>query len=343
MIVEIFVVGSSRSGTHLISQLLSERGPCFMFHEIHFWENLADEVRSVTRDEATRLLATLLSIQRDGIFQKSRVEPYREEAARILSERVVPEPLDNVDVYRIFLHHEAERHGRSVPIEQTPRNLFFLETIVERFPAARVIVMERDPRDVLLSQREKWKMRSRGYREIPVREAVRTWSNYHPITVSLLWNAAFRQSRKILEADEADRIRLVRFEHLVSAPEVTLRGLCEWLGIPYDPEMLEISRWGSSHEERKAGTRGIDPSASERWRETSPIDTDLWWCERICAETMTEAGYAPGGFRVPFLARVGTGLTWPPKTLLALLLNLGRNESIVATVRRRLRALRAGD
>lgn len=46
--------------------------------------------------------------------------------------------------------------------------------------------MVRDPRDVLLSQKYKWKIRFLGANNIPYREVLRCWANYHPIAIAKL-------------------------------------------------------------------------------------------------------------------------------------------------------------
>ena len=44
--------------------------------------------------------------------------------------------------------------------------------------------MIRDPRDVMLSQKNKWKRRFLGAKQIPLREVVRSYVNYNPILIS---------------------------------------------------------------------------------------------------------------------------------------------------------------
>ena len=48
--------------------------------------------------------------------------------------------------------------------------------------------MVRDPRAVILSQRGKWTVAKKL--GLPLKEIIRSFFNYHPITMSILWNKA---------------------------------------------------------------------------------------------------------------------------------------------------------
>ena len=75
----------------------------------------------------------------------------------------------------------------------------------------------RDPRDVLLSQKLKWKRRYLGAKSIPLREAIRSRINYHPIIISKLWNSSIR----LLDRLPADvRIHKICFEELLRKPDL---------------------------------------------------------------------------------------------------------------------------
>jgi len=68
----IFVVGNSRSGTSMMALILGEHPDVFSFHELHFFEELWDPERgkqTLTLEEAVRLMARLITIQRDGYFR----------------------------------------------------------------------------------------------------------------------------------------------------------------------------------------------------------------------------------------------------------------------------------
>ena len=73
----IFIVGNSRSGTTMFSRILNNHDEIFSFHEIHFFEELvsANELnKAISSDNASILLAKLISIQRIGYLKKGNCQ-----------------------------------------------------------------------------------------------------------------------------------------------------------------------------------------------------------------------------------------------------------------------------
>lgn len=71
-----------------------------------------------------------------------------------------------------------------------------------------------------------------------------------------------------------DRFAIVRFEELVADPEPLLRQLFEWLGEPWDPQVLdfhEVHRARGTAGEAEGGTRSdepLDTTRIARWQQT---------------------------------------------------------------------------
>jgi hypothetical protein len=329
----IFVVGNSRSGTTMMGRVLGRHSAVFTFHELHFFEQLWDprSAAMLARERAVELAARLLTIERDGYYTPGDWRAYAAEAARLLPEEVgaVPAP----EVFMRVLCHEAARHGRSIPCDQTPRNLYYLDDILRLYPQARVIQMVRDPRDVVLSQKYRWRRRSLGGSAIPRREVVRSWANYHPITMGLLWRGGIQAGERFARHP---RVMTLRFEDLLAAPEARVRALCEFLGLPFEPAMLDVPQVGSSHGADAPERRGLDPRAAGRWRRAQGHTGDLVVCQGVVRAAMLRHGYAPADLGPAWPHWLWAGITWPVKAGLAFLLNLGRARNVVAALRRRL-------
>jgi len=177
----IFVVGNSRSGTTMMGRILGAHPSVYTFGELHFFEQLwspADEDRRLSRAEGGRLAARLLSVQRQGYLSRANPERFQEEAGEMVAS--AQSEMTPAEVFGAFLFYEAAKNGKKVPCDQTPRNVFYLREILELYPEARVINMIRDPRDILLSQKGKWKRRFLGAGSIPLREALRAWVKLPP-------------------------------------------------------------------------------------------------------------------------------------------------------------------
>jgi len=333
----IFIVGNARSGTTMMMRIMNNHSAVHSINEPHFFEKLwspKDDGKEIGREEASDLYAKLFTGQRAGFFEpvdKHRQE-YQAEIDTLLERRPV---LTRLDVYTSFLHYETEVNRKSIPCEKTPQNVFYLREILERYPRAKVINMVRDPRAVMLSQKRKWKRRSLGADFMTKREMMRLRINYHPLAVSKLWNAAVSAVEPM--ADEP-RIRTVRFEDVLNDPQQTVREICEFAQIPFEPEMLMVPHAGSSSEADKKSELGIRKTRAKGWLEKGLSKTEIRICQSTCEKFMNKHDYDPIEVKVNPFELGWKYVIFPFKMALALLVNLNRMRSIGDTLKRRLSA-----
>lgn len=330
----IFIVGNSRSGTTMLGRMLGLHSRVHTFGELHFFEQLvhAEDLQpgvAWPRDRARLLVERLLTRIRNGFFAAFHPGRYHKDAEAVLD---TARSLAPAALYAAVLQQEALAAGKPIPCEQTPRYLFFAEEILATFPEARIVNMIRDPRDVLLSQRSKWKRRFLGGSVIPVREALRAWSNFHPWLVSRLWVSSVDRAAKL----EGDRFTSLRFEDLLQAPERELRRLCDFLGLEPDPRMLEVPQIGSSAGQDAPEKRGLNPDRAGGWRKSGMAPAQRALCEWVCHDRMRRVGYGDflhdGRFTPAVLPLL---LILPAKLALALAFNLRRFPRLFASLRRR--------
>ena len=83
---QIFIVGSSRSGTTMMGRILNNHPDIFTFRELHFFGTIWTNYTSrLNYDESVSLLSRLLCIQERGIFhQKKDIVDFHEEAKKLL-------------------------------------------------------------------------------------------------------------------------------------------------------------------------------------------------------------------------------------------------------------------
>lgn len=334
----IFVVGSSRSGTTMMGRVLGKHPDVFTFKELHFFEQLWDPSQGISplsREQAIHLTGKLLTIERDGYYLHRDPAEYADEAAAVIGR--ITGKLTPPAVFAALLGYEAQRHGKAIACDQTPRNVFYLREILELYPQARVVHMVRDPRDVLLSQKRMWRRRQLAGKEkhrIPLFQVARLWSNYHPITISMLWDAATAAGDR--QADHP-RVAQLKFEDLVANPAQQLQQLCQRIGLTYDPAMLDVPKVGSSHRTDAPASTGIDPAMAGRWRNDQNNLADLAICQRIIRQRRQAHGYdhdAPAPAST--IAVLSLLLLWPVKTAAAFGLNFRRVRNIPTAIRRRL-------
>ncbi len=331
----VFVVGNSRSGTTMMGRMLGANPSVYTLGEMHFFEQLwttADKDRHLAEPEAVELVARLLDIQRRGYLRKGDPAPFVREAEEVVAS-ARSGALTPAEAFGVFLSYEAARNDKTVPCDQTPRNVLYTKEILELYPGARIVNMVRDPRDVLLSQKGKWKRRFLGAKGIPLREALRSWVNYHPITISKLWNSSVAAAAGV--AGE-DRVRSLRFEDLLADPDGTVREVCDFVGLPFSADMLAVPQVGSSSGRDHPEQAGVNADRAGSWRRGGLSPTEVFLCQKVTGRLMKSHRYAPVPVAPSPVRTVWSVLSLPVKLALALLLNLGRVRNIRETIKRRL-------
>lgn len=303
-------------------------------NEPHFYETLwapGDDGRALPRHQSIDLLVRLITRQREGFFADVVAGRHETEAGEVCA--TLPEGHARIDVFKAFMANETLSHGKTIACEKTPQNVFYLTEILRHFPEARVIVMYRDPRAVMLSQKRKWMRKDLGHAAMPEQEVRRLRMNYHPYTISRLWNASFHAARR---HKDHPAVWSLRFEDLTSDPHGTLERLCAFLGIPFEPSMLDIPHAGSSNRRDEHHLRGIRGGRADAWR-TDLEAEEIAICQRTCGANMGVLGYELVHVDTGALRMMRQWAMFPLKLVGALVLNRDRMRNIGGTLRRRLK------
>ena len=194
---------------------------------------------------------------------------------------------DHVHFVDLFLTRYAQERGRQRWAEKTPHDVRFLGFILEHFPKAKFIHMIRDGRDVVCSIRTHPKYRfingkkvATGIRK-PIEPCIDAW---------------VRETGEGMEWRGHPNYFEVRYEELVNTPETQLRKLCEFIGEPWDPAMLDYHKeTGASRDTtnfiaNEAATQPLSTQAIERWRnDLTPGELALFY--QRAGQRMVELGY----------------------------------------------------
>jgi omega-hydroxy-beta-dihydromenaquinone-9 sulfotransferase len=234
----------------------------------------------------------------------------------------------------LHIHTRVSRSTGSIDgVRADPRNVYYLAELLELLPDAVAVHITRDPRDVLLSQKHRWRRRRLGSR-VPLRNSVRTWAGYHPVTTSLLWRSGVRAGQRL---DRHPRVAQVRFEDVLADPPDVVGRLCQRLGLDFEPSMLDIPWVGSSLRADAPERRGVDPTATGRWQ-AGLTATEVLLCQRITGLDALRLGYAPEPVRLRPAGLLGAGVTLALKSGLVIALNVRRARRVGPALRRRLRS-----
>lgn len=331
----LFIVGNSRSGTTMLGAMFGQHSDVHTFDELHFFEQMVDTDTIAKRpewdeDQLLPMLERLITSSREGLFATMNAGTYAADAKAILARASRSDP---ITVYETFLRFESARSDANVPCEQTPRYLYQAEEILASLPSAHMVCIVRDPRSVLLSQKNRWKRSRLSAGTMPFLWTARSWSNYHPFTTSLMWAAASRRTRAF---DATPRFHIIQYETLLRHPEKTMRDLCTATGLPYEPDMLNVERIGSSSVQDRPQERGVDVSRIDAWQAGGLTAAEISLCEKVTAKEMIAWGYPPSDTKANVLTLGGIMISFVFKSATALALNFRRFKNLGETIRRRL-------
>ena len=274
----------------------------------------------------------MITIQRKDYYRKSQYEEYSEEANAILSEYEKADKKSFGKLNEIFFLQEAKIKGKIRAGDQTPSHVFYIDEIFLFYPASKIIHMVRDPRAVLYSQKKKW-MSGMRYKQ-PLFEIIRTFLNYHPVTMSLLWRKAVAVGLKSEKRYGNNDVLTLLFENLVSKPEFYIKKVCDFLDETFQPNMLDVSVELSATSSLE-GKKGISKDVASSWRK-GMSKTEIYICEKINKKMMEKLGY-PLLRKRPNWLLLGAYAIWLPFSLgIAFFMNMGRMGNPLKYLSRRL-------
>lgn len=246
----IFVVGVPRSGTTLLAAMLAAHSRLSCGPESGFFDHLKNYAVPSLCDPRTWPRPAIDYLYSIKTLEQSVPENYglsREQLELYLRARPPSVPA----ILEALTEQFRGRVGKQRWVEKTPSHCVHVEAIRRYFPAAPILRIVRDPRDVALSLRKQ------------------TWGPQTLVESVWRWRAFEAVSGPFFQSDRA--ARTVRYEDLVLAPEAEMREICSVIGERFEPGMLDTSQSirqvNRINEEwkTKAGTPP-DPSRVEAWK-----------------------------------------------------------------------------
>jgi hypothetical protein len=180
--------------------------------------------------------------------------------------------------------------GKPVCGEKTPAHIYYVPTLLEWFPKAKVIHMLRDPRAVFVSKKrriaeKRWD--ALHYRL--VRGTEPTLNLYMGLDTVNSWLGCVRRHYRYQKAYPQSYFML-RFEDLIIAPRTSVTRLCDFLDIDFCEPMLRQRVVNSSFGTPQSWAEGFDASANERWRSHIPPAVNRWFVNLFKSQLL-ELGY----------------------------------------------------
>jgi|GEM_PF-593486 len=195
---------------------------------------------------------------------------------------------NKVEFINQFFSLYAMERGKSRWAEKTPRNVYALDFIFDQFSDAKFIHVIRDGRDVVNSLRTHPRYRVVDGERVPT-------NIFRPLEPCIgRW---LNDTQQGLTGRKYRGYYEVRYEDLVYNPEPTFRELLEFLGEPWDANVLDF------YQEKKASrnvlkfpqnveaTKRINTKRVQRWvTEFTPEDAQTF--EELAGELLRKLGYA---------------------------------------------------
>ncbi|MSR46014.1 MAG: sulfotransferase [Planctomycetes bacterium] len=264
----LFVVGAPRSGTTLLRAMLNRHSRIGLCDETFFvyWVAQRQRVFGDLADPARRARAI------DRFLETRRILRLGLDLAALrgcLQQEAVSYPA----FFAALLRFYSRAQGKPIGGEKTPQHALSSRTLLDWYPEARLIHLVRDPRDVVAS-----------LKRMP-------WGSGSRLGDAQTWNACVMGA----EACSADpRFLRVRYEDVVAAPDSALERLCAFVGVAFEPAMLETSakktdRWWF---DRAQGA--LEKSRVERWRSELTQD-EIAVVEHVAGKALSQHGYVPAG------------------------------------------------
>lgn len=293
----IFIIGTSRSGTELISQqILSKHSVVRIAMETHYFDDLrlkmsGREQQSLTPEEAKICEDYFLSLSHK--VYKEGGDPEKGWMKREDLKRLAKEIGQGSDSYfEAFCRLYATQYDPNKTRwgEKTPRHVFRISEIISRYPNAKFIYMLRHPGGVNNSYRNFWKLEKHS-----TAQRNRLKNSYNLLIVSLLWKAAFKAALNARQQFGEERVYIQRFEDLLDHPESAIKSLVDWLDLDYQAAMVEKIALINSPDRNIANQNAADKAgfvkqAAYRWREQLSHG-EIAAIELCCGKFMEQAGY----------------------------------------------------
>lgn len=274
----------------MLARILGNHTRILGLRELQYFGELcpADAARLVDDRQFERLAAIVFS-RHARSFSPEGPTPSERDWARQLRQSLDLSDHTGYGLFVAALTRLAADAGKSIVCEQTPRNVFYARDILDNIPRASFVHIIRDPRAVVASQKNRWKMRQLGAERVPMYEGIRTWVNYHPVTMAKLWRNA---TDAALRLHGHERVMLTRFEDLIADPDAQIRRICDFLEVPFEPSMSSVPKWGSSNVRHESDKKGLSKDVLDKW-ESVLSDGEVAIVERMTGDLMRRFSYEP--------------------------------------------------
>lgn len=212
----IFIVGVGRSGTTLLQNMLNSHPQVAFIPEINY----------TRRFLLNRNLDKRYSKNKENFINFIKTDKWLKRLDTKIIEQIDFNNIDHsnfsVDFYKKILTINCNLHNKKIAGDKDPRSIEYVKEISKLLPNIHWIHIIRDPRDVLLSKRNAdWSKHRSDLKHI--------FAGYIQLNLAREWIKLF-----------PNKFTELYYEDLLHNPEITLKNLCNSIGLNYDSSMMDF-------------------------------------------------------------------------------------------------------
>jgi hypothetical protein len=214
-------------------------------------------------------------------YVRQAIDDLRSPSLHKLYEALLPRP-DGVPVWGDKSHHR----------------IFCAEDFFSLYPHSLFVIITRDPRAAIASKFLKLIAEREGQSVSAYDETIASYDNDWRLFAQLAhqWSRWHTKAATATESIPSDHQITVKYEDLVLHPRRTINRVCEAVGVEFEGNMLDHTRWKSIPVMKSPSsyahirlTQPLDPSRITAWKELDP--KLIWVIERVARERMRLLGY----------------------------------------------------
>ena len=195
-------------------------------------------------------------------YGKQKPNPYQ----GILDNQVVT--CDFQKDYIKLINEALKLYEKNFFIEKTPSNVYHADEIMQLTPNAKLLIIHRDVRDVVASLKKRYLTLLKQPEVYKHNLATKKLDkDYNLVMDAVMWQKIIKVSYKALNQYGNDRIKIVRYEDIVSQPEKSIQMICDWLGLSFEDEMLVLTSRNAADPQQKK-QKGISASSVGNYAST---------------------------------------------------------------------------